>query len=63
MKKRSRFIGLCLTIMGALVLLNNVSKPQIEALNGSGVFGLVASGILFGIGVIGLIGILTVGSK
>jgi hypothetical protein len=39
-----------------MVLLNNLGKPRVEALHGSDVLGLVASGGLLGIGFIGLMG-------
>ena len=55
-KKSSRFTGLVLTLLGAMVLLNNLGKPRVEALHGSDVWGLVASGICLGIGFIGLMG-------
>jgi hypothetical protein len=56
MKKSSRFTGLVLVLLGAVVLLNSLSKSRVEALHGSDVVGLVASGILLGIGFVGLIG-------
>jgi hypothetical protein len=56
MKKRSMFMGLCLSLLGSMVLLNNLGKPRVEALHGSDVMGLVASGMLLGIGFVGLIG-------
>jgi hypothetical protein len=51
MKKRIRFTGLGLALLGTLVLLNNLGKPRIEAagLHGSDILGLVASGFCFGI--------------
>ena len=56
MKKSSRFTGLVLTLLGAMVLLNNLGKPRVQALHGSDVVGLVASGICLGIGFVGLMG-------
>ena len=56
MKKTSRLTGLVLTLTGAMVLLNNLDKPRVEALHGSDVLGLVAAGMLFGIGFVGLMG-------
>ena len=56
MKKSSRLTGLVLTLIGALVLLNNLGKPRVEALHGPDVLGLVASGRLLGIGFFGLMG-------
>ena len=56
MLKRSRLTGLTLALLGLLVLLNNLSKPRVEALHGSDVLGLVASGICFGAAFVGLIG-------
>ena len=56
MKKRSMFMGLCLTLWGSLVLLNNLGKPRIEALHGSDIGGLLAAGACLGIGFVGLLG-------
>ena len=56
MKKSSRFTGLVLALLGAMVLLNNLGKPRVEARHGSDVWGLVASGICLGIGFVGLMG-------
>jgi hypothetical protein len=56
MKKSSRLTGLVLMVIGAMVLLNNLNKPRVEALHGSDVIGLVAAGMLLGIGFIGLMG-------
>jgi len=58
MKKSSWFgsmQALMPTLLGALILLNNLGKPRVEALHGSDVLGLVASGFLLGIGFAGLI--------
>jgi hypothetical protein len=63
MKKSSRFTGLVLTLLGAMVLLNNLGKPRVEALHGSDVRGLVASGICLGIGFAGLMGRLSFGTS
>jgi hypothetical protein len=56
MQRSSRFVGLILALVGLMVLLNNLGKPRIEALHGSDVVGLVASGICFGVAFVGLIG-------
>lgn len=56
MKKSSRLTGLVLTLIGMLVLLNNLGKPRVEALHGPDVLGLVAAGMLLGIGFVGLMG-------
>ena len=63
MKKSSRFTGLVLGLLGAMVLLNNVGKPRVEGLHGSDVMGLVASGMLLGIGFVGLMGRLNFASS
>ena len=39
MKKSSRFTGLALALLGAMVLLNNLGKPRVDALHGSDVCG------------------------
>ena len=59
MKKSSRLTGLGLAWLGVMVLLNNLGKPRVEALHGSDVWGLVASGICLGIGFVGLMGMLS----
>jgi len=56
MKNSSRLTGLVLTLIGVLVLLNNLGKPRVEALHGPDVLGLVAAGMLLGIGFVGLMG-------
>src|ERR1039457_113321 len=63
MKKSRRFTGLVLMLLGAMVLLNNLGKPRVEALHGSDVWGLVASGMLLGIGFVGLMGRLSFASS
>jgi hypothetical protein len=59
MKKSSRLTGLALTLVGVMVLLNNLGKPRVEALHVPDILGLVAAGMLFGIGFAGLMGILS----
>jgi hypothetical protein len=55
-EKSSRFTGLALALMGVMKLLNDLGKPRVEALHGSDVLGLVASGGLLGVGFVGLMG-------
>ena len=59
LKKSSRFTGLALALMGVMKLLNDLGKPRVEALHGSDVLGLVASGMLLGVGFVGLMGMLS----
>ena len=56
LKKSSRFTGLVLALLGAIKLHNDLGKPRVEALHGGDVLGLVASGMLFGVGFTGLMG-------
>jgi hypothetical protein len=56
LKNSSRFTGLVLALLGAIKLLNEVGKPRVEALHRVDVLGLVASGMLLGIGFVGLMG-------
>ena len=63
LKKSSRFTGLVLALLGAMVLLNNLGKPRVAALHGSDVLGLVASGMLLGVGFFGLMGRLNFASS
>jgi hypothetical protein len=39
-----------------MTLLSNLGKPRIEGLHGSDVLGLVASGMFFGVALVGLFG-------
>lgn len=57
---KSRFAGLVLALFGLLVLLSNLGKPRIAALHGSDIVGLVACGMCFGVGLVGMLGRLKV---
>jgi hypothetical protein len=46
-----------------MVLLSNINKPRVAALHGSDIVGLVASGMCFGVALIGLMGKLNVRSE
>jgi hypothetical protein len=56
MHKSSRITGLILLFLGTMTLLSNLGKPRIEGLHGSDVLGLVASGMFFGVALVGLFG-------
>ena len=56
MKKSSRFAGLAFMVAGALLIVNNLGQPRIEALHVPDVVKLVASGGLLTIGFLCLIG-------
>ena len=63
LKKSSRFTGLVAALMGATFLLMILGNPRVEALHGSDVLGLVASGGLLGVGFVGLMGRLNFASS
>jgi len=63
MKKQSRLTGLVATLLGSMVLLNNLDKPRVTALHATDVLGLVAAGALLGIGLFGLIDRLNMSSS
>ena len=63
LKKSSRFTGLVLALLGVMKLLNDLGKPRVEALHGVDILGLVASGMLLGIGFVGLVGRLNFASS
>jgi hypothetical protein len=63
MQKHSRLTGLFVALFGVMALLSSLSKPRVEALHGSDILGLVASGICFGVAFVGLIGRLKVRSE
>ncbi len=56
MKKSSRVTGLVMALLGVIALLNYLGRPRVQALHGSDVWGLLASGGLLGIGLLGLAG-------
>jgi hypothetical protein len=56
LKNSGRFTGLVMALLGVMKLLNELGKPRVEALHGVDVFGLVASGMLLGVGFVGLMG-------
>jgi hypothetical protein len=56
LKKSSRFTCLVLALLGAIKLQNDLGQPRVAALHGVDVLGLVASGMLFGVGFVGLTG-------
>jgi hypothetical protein len=58
LNKSGRFTGLAPALLGAFVLLNSLDRPGVEALRGSDVIRLVASGMGLGIGLAGLMGML-----
>ena len=63
MKKSSRLTGVVMMLVGAMVLSNNLDKPRVAALHGSDVLGVVASGMLLGVGFVGLMGRLNFASS
>ena len=63
LQKSSRFTGLVLMLLGVMKLLNDLGKPRVEALHGVDVLGLVASGMLLGVGFFGLMGRLNFASS
>jgi len=63
MLKHSRFRGLTVSLLGLLVLLNNLGKPRVEALHGADIVGLIGCGMCFGVAFVGLMGWLKVQSE
>jgi hypothetical protein len=63
MKKDSRVTGLVVSLLGVFVLLNSLDNPRIEALHGAEILRLIASGMGFGIGFVGLMGRLNVSKE
>jgi hypothetical protein len=43
-------VGVFLLMFGLLPLLNTIGNPRIQALRGTDVLGLIASGLCFGLG-------------
>jgi len=54
--RKSRIAGLLVALLGLMALLSSITKPRVEALHGTDILGLVASGVCFGVGFVGLIG-------
>ena len=63
LKKSSRFTGLVFAVLGVIKLQNDLGHPRVEALHRVDVLGLVASGMLFGVGFVGLMGRLNFASS
>ena len=45
-----------LFLLGLIALLSSLSKPRVEALHGADILGLIACGVCFGVGFVGLLG-------
>jgi len=56
MRKHGRIVGLILLLFGLMPLFSSLGKPRIEALHGADISGLVASGMCFGVALVGLLG-------
>ena len=63
MKKSSRLTGLVVAMMGVMKLLIDLDQPRVKALHPVDVLGLVAAGMLFGVGFTGLMGRLNLDSS
>ena len=63
MKKRSRFTGLFLLLMGVMLLFADLDKPRIHMLHGVDIVALTGCGACLGIGICGLIGLLRLGKE
>lgn len=61
MQKRSRITGGIVAVWGLVALFSSLSKPRVAALHGSDILGLIAVGLCFGVGFVGLIGKLRIG--
>jgi hypothetical protein len=63
MKKSSRITGLILALVGVMLLLSILGNPRIEDLRGVDIVKLIACGLLFGVGLVGLMGRLALPEK
>ena len=54
---------LVLMLLGATLFLSNLGEPRIAALHGADVLKLFASGMLFGVGLVSLMGRLHFGTS
>ncbi len=56
MNKRSRIAGTFVLLFGLTSLFSSLSKPRVQALHGSDILGLIASGACFAVALVGLLG-------
>jgi hypothetical protein len=60
MDKRSRIAGAFVLIFGLMSLFSSLSKPRVQALHGSDILGLMASGACLAVALVGLFGRLNI---
>ena len=63
MKKRSRFAGLLVLLMGLMFLFRYLNQPRVQMLHGADIVGLTGCGACLGVGIVGLIGLLRLGKE
>ena len=56
MDKRSRIAGAFVLIFGLMSLFSSLNKPRVQALHGSDILGLMASGACIAVALVGLFG-------
>jgi hypothetical protein len=56
MRKHSRIVGLILLLFGLMPLFSSLSKPRVEAWHGADILAFIASGMCFGVALVGLLG-------
>jgi hypothetical protein len=60
MRRHSRIVGLISLMVGLILLFFGLRKPHINPLHGADALGLIAAGACFGIGIVGLLGLLDI---
>ena len=56
MDKRSRIAGTFVLLFGLMSLSSSLNKPRVQALHGSDILGLMASGACLAVALVGLFG-------
>ena len=56
MNKHSRIAGTFVLLFGLMSLFSSLSKPRVQALHGSDILGLMASGACLAVALVGLLG-------
>jgi hypothetical protein len=56
MNKHSRIAGAFVLLFGLMSLFSSLDKPRVQALHGSDILGLMASGACLAVALVGLLG-------
>jgi hypothetical protein len=60
MRRYSRLVGLISLIFGLILVFFSHNRPRTNLWHGAGILGLIAAGVCFGVGFVGLLGLLDI---